>query len=148
HLHTPNPTGALAYLASRHRGRLVVTWHSDILRQRMLRRLFAPVERSILRMASAVVVTSEDYIRTSEPLAAYRAKCRVIPYGIALDRFAQAQDGAVEDIRQRYGPRIVLAVGRMVYYKGFEYLVRAMQRVKAMLVLIGDGPLRAALERE
>jgi glycosyltransferase involved in cell wall biosynthesis len=148
HLHTPNPTGALAYLASGHRGRLVVTWHSDILRQRMLKQFFSPVDRIILRLARAVVVTSEDYLRTSRPLSGYQSKCRVIPYGIALERFDNTEDHLVEEIRWRYGPRIVLAVGRMVYYKGFEYLIRAMKRVPATLVLIGDGPLRTALEKE
>jgi glycosyltransferase involved in cell wall biosynthesis len=148
HLHTPNPTGAIAYLASRHRGHLIVTWHSDILRQRMLLRLYSPVERIILRLARAIVVTSDNYMRTSRPLEEHWSKCRVIPYGIALDRFGDTQDAAVMAIRRRYGPRIVLAVGRMVYYKGFEYLVRAMARVKATLVLIGDGPLRLALEKQ
>lgn len=148
HLHTPNPTGALAYLASRHRGRLVVTWHSDILRQRMLRRIITPVDQLVLRLASAVVVTSENYLKTSRPLSGYQSKCRVIPYGIALETFDGARDHEVEEIRRRYGPRIVLAVGRMVYYKGFEYLVSAMRRVRGTLVLIGDGPLRATLKRE
>jgi len=148
HLHMPNPTGALAYLASRHPGRLLVTWHSDILRQRMLKRVFMPAERTILQMASAIVVTSENYLRTSAPLRAYQSKCRVIPYGIALERFEALQESQVQELRARHGPRIVLAIGRMVYYKGFEFLIQAMQRVRGKLVLIGDGPLRPALERE
>jgi glycosyltransferase involved in cell wall biosynthesis len=146
HLHTPNPTGALAYLASRHRGRLVVTWHSDILRQRILRRLFLPIQKHILRLSSAIVVASEAYLRTSRPLASYRFKCRVIPYGVRLEKFEGGQDSRVDEIRRRYGPRIVLAVGRMVYYKGFEHLIRAMRGVRGTLILIGDGPLRKALE--
>jgi glycosyltransferase involved in cell wall biosynthesis len=148
HLHTPNPTGALAYLASRHPGKLAVTWHSDILRQRILRRVLAPIDAVILRKASAVVVTSENYLRTSLPLAAYRSKCRVIPYGIEMEGFDGIEDQQVADIRRRYGPRIALAVGRMVYYKGFEYLISAMRQVRATLVLIGDGPLRATLEKQ
>ncbi len=148
HLHMPNPTGALAYLSSCHPGRLLVTWHSDILRQRVLKRVFNPAERTILRMAHAVVVTSDNYLRTSQPLAAHRSKCRVIPYGIDLECFDSAQEHRVAELRARYGPRIVLAIGRMVYYKGFEYLISAMQRVSAKLVIIGDGPLRPALEQK
>ena len=148
HLHMPNPTGAMAYLASRHRGRLLVTWHSDILRQRILKRVFTPIERTILQMARAVVVTSDNYLRTSAPLSVHRSKCRVIPYGIALENFDTAHDPRVAELRARYGPRIVLSIGRMVYYKGFEHLVRAMQTVRAKLVLIGDGPLRPVLQRE
>jgi rhamnosyl/mannosyltransferase len=148
HLHTPNPTGALAYLASRHRGWLVVTWHSDILRQRNLKRILAPLDALILGRASAVVVTSDAYKKSSPVLRSYQSKCRVIPYGIALDRFNAINEQAVAEIRRRYGSRIVLAVGRMVYYKGFENLIRAMAHVSANLVLIGDGPLRAALEKQ
>jgi glycosyltransferase involved in cell wall biosynthesis len=148
HLHTPNPIGALAYLASRHPGRLVVTWHSDVLRQRILKRLFLPIQKHILRLASAIVVASEAYLRTSRPLARYRFKCRVIPYGIRLERFDGVQDPRVDEIRQRHGPRIVLAVGRMVYYKGFEHLIRAMRQISGKLILIGDGPLRTALEKQ
>ena len=147
HLHTPNPTGALAYLASRHRGRLVVTWHSDILRQRILKRILSPIDAIILRRASAIVVTSEAYRRTSAALGAHQSKCRVIPYGIELDRFDRIEEQKVTDIRMRYGPRILLAVGRMVYYKGFDHLIRAMQHLRAKLVLIGEGPMRPALEK-
>jgi glycosyltransferase involved in cell wall biosynthesis len=148
HLHTPNPTATLAYLASGHHGRLVVTWHSDILRQRMMRQLFLPIQQSVLRLASAIVVTSENYLRTSLPLANYRSKCRVIPHGIRLERFESTRDPRISEIRRHYGPRIVLAAGRMVYYKGFEYLIRAMRLISGKLILIGDGPLRTALEKQ
>ena len=56
--------------------------------------------------------------------------------------------GERDEIHRRFGPRIVLAVGRMVYYKGFEYLIRAMRDVDATLLLIGEGPLEAELRRE
>jgi glycosyltransferase involved in cell wall biosynthesis len=72
----------------------------------------------------------------------------VIPFGITTERFEQVDPRAVSEIRERYGPKIVLAVGRLVYYKGFKYLVRAMERVQGKLVLVGEGPLRQSLERE
>jgi rhamnosyl/mannosyltransferase len=148
HLHMPNPVGALAYLRSRHSGRLVVTWHSDVVRQQLLAKILYPIEQAILQSATAVVVTSKNYLSSSRPLRAHRSKCRVIPYGIPLEKFDGAEDPRVKEIRRRYGPKIVLAVGRLVYYKGFEYLIRAMSRVQAVLVLIGDGPLRRPLEGE
>jgi rhamnosyl/mannosyltransferase len=147
HLHMPNPTGALAYLLSRHPGCLVVTWHSDVVRQRLLAKVLYPIEQEILRRSTAVVVTSKNYLSSSRPLQAHRSKCRVIPYGIPLEQFGY-EDPRVGEIRQRYGPKIVLGVGRLVYYKGFEYLIRAMSRIQGILVLIGDGPLRRPLERE
>ena len=62
-----------------------------------------------------------------------------------MDQFAQADPDAVAEIRQRYGDRLVMSVGRLVYYKGFEYLIHAMKQVRGKLLIIGDGPLREKL---
>ncbi len=148
HLHHPNPTAVLSYLASRHRGRLVVTWHLDIVRQRLLGKMFAPFQRVFLRKARAVLATSPNYIDSSPHLGSCRDRCYSVPYGIRTDAFERAEQDAVSEIRRRFGARIVLAVGRFVYYKGFEYLIRAMSKVDGKLLLIGDGPLRQRLEQE
>ncbi len=148
HLHWPNPTAVLAYLASRHRGRLVFTYHSDIVRQKVLSRAFWPFLRHALKRADAIIVASPNYRDTSKVLAGFRERCRVIPFGISPDYFQQVDASDVASLRQQYGPRIVLGVGRFVYYKGFEYLVRAMKDVDAHLLLIGNGPLREKLARE
>jgi rhamnosyl/mannosyltransferase len=147
HIHLPNPTAVLAYLASGHRGRLVVTYHSDTVRQKVLGPLFAPFLHQALRRASAIIATSPDYRRTSPVLARYLDRCQVIPYGIALDEFEHSDPAAVAEVRARYGDRLILSVGRLVYYKGFEYLIRAMQQVRGRLIIIGDGPLRGKLEQ-
>ena len=147
HIHWPNPTAVLAYLASRHQGKLVFTYHSDIVRQRMLAVAFTPILRHALKKAAAIIVTSPNYIESSDILSEYRSKCCVIPFGISVDHFDQYDQKKVSRIRERYGPRIVLGVGRMVYYKGFEHLVRAMKLVDGHLIIIGNGPLREHLEQ-
>src|ERR1039458_6113560 len=146
HIHLPNPTAVLAYLASRHRGRLVMTYHSDTVRQKVLGALFEPWLHSALRRSSAIIATSQAYQDSSRVLARYRDRCHVIPYGIALEDFEQCDSTAVCELRQRYGERLVISVGRLVYYKGFEYLIRAMLQVQGRLLIIGDGPLRAKLQ--
>lgn len=148
HIHFPHPTGIVAWLASRHRGRLVVTYHSDVVRQRVLGALFAPILDRALRQASAIVCTSPQYVASSPALASHRARCRVLPFGVPSDALAHADRAEVARIRAEWGPRLVLAVGRLVPYKGFSYLVRAMRDVEARLVIVGTGPERAALERE
>jgi rhamnosyl/mannosyltransferase len=74
----------------------------------------------------------------------------LIPYGIDARQFDddRVDKALVEKLRQRFGPRVILTVGRLVYYKGIEFLIQAMTRVDARLVIIGEGPLRAELERE
>ncbi len=146
HIHLPNPMAVLAYLASGHRGRLVVTYHSDTVRQKVLGALFEPLLHQCLRRSSAIIATSPDYRRTSEVLARYQDRCHVIPYGIALDQFEHSDPAAVAKIRAELGERLVISVGRLVYYKGFEYLIQAMRQVAGRLVIIGDGPLRPKLQ--
>ncbi len=152
HMHFPHPMGVMSYLLARrtHRHAVVVTYHSDIVRQERLLRAYRPFMRQVLERAEAIVCTSPNYLEGSEELAPYRDKCRIIPLGV--DRAQFERSGAVESgaaaIRARFGGRpIVLGVGRLVYYKGFEYVVRAMREVDAELLLVGVGPLRDTLER-
>jgi glycosyltransferase involved in cell wall biosynthesis len=146
HIHWPNPTAVVAYLLSGHKGKLVFTYHSDVVRQRKLAVIFQPVLNFALNRSSAIIASSPDYIGSSDVLSGYRSKCRVIPFGVPGNYFQQRDDHEVERIRDRYGPQILLAVGRLVYYKGFEYLVRAMAFTKGTLLLVGNGPERTHLD--
>ncbi len=147
HIHLPNPPALLAYFASGHRGHLVLTWHSDIVRAPMITRAIAPVEHRALRRASACIATSRRYVETSPILRRHRDRCRVIPYGIQSELFSKRDAQAIARIRGCFGTPLLLAVGRLIYYKGFEFLLDAMRDVDAHLLLIGDGPLRETLER-
>ncbi|MDE3053727.1 MAG: glycosyltransferase [Gemmatimonadota bacterium] len=148
HLHHPNPSAFLAYLMSGHRGRLIVTYHSDVVQQRWLNVVYEPIVRAVLRRADAIIVSSQEYMDTSPMLQRYRDRCEVIPMAIEPDRFATADPREVAEIRRRFGDRIVLAVGRLVYYKGLEFLIRAMPGVRGHALVIGQGPMREALLAE
>ena len=150
HNHFPHPMGELSYLASKKPAphRLVVTYHGDIVRQERLLKLYSPFMRAVLDRADAIVCTSPNYLAASAVLADYRGKCRVIPYGIDLSQFLPTPeiDARVSAIRARYGGRLLLGVGRLIYYKGFDFAIRAMRGIDARLLLVGDGPLRSSLE--
>jgi rhamnosyl/mannosyltransferase len=107
---------------------------------------FEPFFHRAVRRASAVIASSRRYAETSAFLRRYEDRCRIIPYGIDVERFSKPAELLVADLRRRYGPRIVLAVGRLIYYKGFDFLIRAMRSVDGALVIVGNGPLRASLE--
>lgn len=147
HLHLPNPTACAAYLSAKPVGKLVVTYHSDIVRQQgVLRRLADQVQDSILRRADIIIVSSRNYINSSEPLALYRDKCRIVPLGIDIECFGCPSREEIGAIRQQFGSKVVLGVGRLVYYKGFEYLIRAMSHIpEATLLIAGTGPLDSQL---
>src|ERR1700733_15918974 len=146
HIHLPNPAAVVAYLASGHPGPLVVTYHSDTVKQKVLGRMFEPLLNAALRKSAAIIATSPNYLATSAVLQAFRDRCHVIPYGIDTAQFEQCDSEAVRGVRQRFGERLVVSVGRLVYYKGFEVLIRAMVSVRGKLVIVGDGPLRGELE--
>ena len=148
HIHVPNPTAILAYLASRHSACLVVTYHSDIIRQKVLGKAFRPVFERALRRCSAIIATSPNYITSSSILSTFRERCRVIPHGITVEQFQNRDPQATARLREQYGPRIIISVGRLIYYKGFKYLIQAMSKVDGRLLIVGDGPLRSDLERE
>ncbi len=151
-LHHPDPTATLAlFLARPSPGvKVVVHWHSDIVRQKAMLPLFLPLQRWLLRRAAAVIVSTPAYAR-SKHLAACRDKVAVVPIGIEADELharAAATDAA--EVRARYPGRfLVFAMGRLVYYKGFEYLVEAAVHLhESVNILIGgDGPCRRALQR-
>ena len=147
HLHHPNPLGDVAALADRRRP-LVVTQHSDVVRQRALWPLYGPLVRGVFRRARFVVVASENYRGTSRELAGFDGKVRVIPYGIVAERFALGAGTAERALalRAAWGPRpVVLAVGRLVGYKGFDVLLAAARGLDATVVVVGAGPEEARL---
>ncbi|MGP0073347.1 MAG: glycosyltransferase, partial [Bryobacteraceae bacterium] len=145
HLHLPNPMAVMAYLASGYRGPVVVTYHSDMVRQKILGPLFEPWLHAALRRSSAIIATSPNYLRTSRVLAHHQERCHVIPLGTAIESFGRCDPSAAAAVRQQYGDRLIVSVGRLVYYKGFEYLIRAMTKVSGKLLIVGQGPLRNKL---
>jgi rhamnosyl/mannosyltransferase len=139
HVHMPDPLAALAVWLARPRGRLVLHWHSDVVRQRVARHVYRPLERWLLRRADAVIATSQPYVDSSERLQAVRHKVVVIPIGTPPP--LPPEPARVERFRQRHGGRrIVFALGRMTYYKGWEVLIDAARQLPAdVLVVVGGG---------
>ncbi len=148
HVHLPNPWAVVAYLLSGHSGPLVATWHSDVVRQKALGPAFEIFLRRFLRRCNTIIATSDNYIRSSPVLSRNRELCHTVPFGIAVQDLWCRDTNAVRQIRKRFGRRIVLSAGRLVYYKGLEYLIRAMSAVDANLLIVGDGPMRQRLEAE
>jgi glycosyltransferase involved in cell wall biosynthesis len=146
HLHVPNPWAAQSYLMSGHSGKLVITHHADTLGRRSLRKFVDPFVRRAMDRAEAIIVTSKRYLESSDELCDYRGKCRVVPLGIDGEPFRAEVPDKVRAIQQKYGPRLIVAVGRLVSYKGFEYLLQAMQNIDATVLLIGSGPAQSDLE--
>ena len=151
HMHFPNPLADLACLAGAKRTPLVLSYHSDVIRQANLLRLYGPILRRILDRATRIVVATPKHIEHSAWLGAYQEKCEVIPYGINQERFAMtpALAARVAELRaEAGGRRILLNVGRLVGYKGQRYLIDAARELDAVVWIVGTGPLEAELKQQ
>jgi rhamnosyl/mannosyltransferase len=150
HLHVPNPTMLLTLALVRPPMPLVITYHSDVVRQRWLGRLIRPVEHRVFRRASAILVSSPAYAAGSEMLQIYPDRTVVVPFGIDLRPYlepdVEAQGHAVE-LRRQHGQPLWLVVGRLVYYKGLHNAIQALRSVPGRLLVIGAGPLGPELRR-
>jgi glycosyltransferase involved in cell wall biosynthesis len=163
HLHFPYPIGELAYLlggrsrtmaatAPRHQA-MVITYHSDIVRQKYLLQVYRPFLYRLLARADRITVSSPNYIQSSAYLRPLADKCVVIPHGADLNRFVATPEvqRRAQELRQRYNPPLVLFVGLLRYYKGLSYLIEAMgemarttsageQGRSGRLLVVGEGP--------
>lgn len=151
HLHFPNPIGELTWLARPREGALLVTYYADVVRQKLLMPLYAPLVHRLLRRADLVHVISPRALeRTDSLVHAHREKCRVVPLGVDADAFLEIDRGsaAAEELRRRYGGPFVLFVGRLRYYKGLGVLLDAMAKADARAVIVGDGPMEASLREQ
>ena len=146
HVHTPNPGAAFSLTVSGYHGPLVVTHHSDTLGRKQLQRLTAPFVQYMMRNADAIITTSQRYLDSSCELVPYKEKCYVIPLGIGEEAFCAPTHTVVQEIQKKYGPHIVLAIGRLVKYKGFSHLIHAMEQIDASLIIIGTGPEASVLQ--
>lgn len=148
HFHMPNPTCEIAAVRARPPGCVVATYHSDIVRQRLLGAAYAPFQRRFLDWCDVVIATTPRYIETSPALQRVRDKVRVIPLGIDTGWFADlpADDVAlVDEARARYGDPFLLFVGRLRYYKGLPVLLEALPDLSGQLVIVGTGGEAEAL---
>ena len=146
HLQFPYPPGELAHLAWGRARATVVTYQSDIVRQRLTGLAYRPVLRRLLRRADRIIATSPGYLASSPILAGLRERCSVVPLAIDTAAFQPATEGA-RALRERFPGPLVLFVGRLRYYKGLDHLVDAMAELPATLLVAGDGALRPELER-
>lgn len=142
HLHFPYPVGELSQLLLGRARRLVITYHSDVVRQKGLLRLYRPFLWRVLHRADRIIATSHNYIASSPYLSQVREKCRVIPLGVEVERFGHADGAQVQAIHETYGSPLLLFVGKLRYYKGLQYLLRAMPELPAKLLVIGSGPMQ------
>lgn len=141
HFHHPFPMGDVSYLLSRSKMPFVISYHSDVVRQKISNIFYQPAQNAFFSRAKRIIASSLNYIESSPILSKWKQKCIPIPYGIDAKFFspASSRDDIVSKIIEKYGKRIVLFVGVLRYYKGLNVLLEAMKYVDGKLIIIGRG---------
>ena len=147
HIHVPFPLADVALLLSGFKGRVVVSWHSDVVKQKKLLMFYKPFMKSLLKRADRILVATEGHIEGSAYLKDYREKCRVLPYGIVPGAYLRVPEGNVlSELCNDKDSVKLLFTGRLVYYKGVDVLLRAMKETSGCeLFISGEGELEEGL---
>lgn len=148
HVHHPDPMAALALRLSGYKGRVILHWHSDILKQKFLLTFYKPLQSWLIHRADRIVGTTPVYVAQSPYLKKVQGKTSYVPIGIEQ---VQYDDNAVARLRALYpGKKIVFSLGRLVGYKGYRYLVEAASLLPEEYVVVigGEGPLRGELSAQ
>jgi rhamnosyl/mannosyltransferase len=143
HLHAPNPLMLLALAGLGIPAPLIITHHSDVIRQRWLNLLYRPLERAVYNRAARILATSPLYLAGSPTLQAVAA--RVVPVPLGIDLTPYLTPAATAPHWRGYPQPLWLAVGRLTYYKGLRTALAALREVPGTLVVVGTGPQAAEL---
>lgn len=140
HYHFPWPVADLFHLLARVSKPSLVTYHSDIVRQKWMRRLYAPLMHHFLGSLDRIVATSPNYRDTSTVLQRYRNKTEVIPIGIDESSYPAVSTSLVSEWVERVGSDFFFFIGVLRYYKGLDVLIKAAAQSSLPVVIAGSGP--------
>ena len=148
HYHFPWPFMDVVHFATRVKKPTVVTYHSDIIRQKYLLRIYRPLKNKFLASVDRIVASSPNYLVTSDVLKRFSDKVSVIPYGMDKATYPQPQPDRLRFWREKLGPKFFLFVGVLRYYKGLHILVEAAQGTDYPVVIVGAGPIEQELKAQ
>lgn len=141
HFHMPFPLAELSSLFCSYDGKIVATWHSEIVKQKFALKCYKPFMKKFLNRADKIIIASENNLKNSAVLREYKNKCAVVPYGIDVDSIKKDMQ-KLHILKGRENKVKILFVGRFVYYKGIDVLLNAFKDIDdADLFLVGQGPL-------
>jgi len=146
HYHFPWPYMDLVHLLRPPNKPTIVTYHSDIVKQKVLLQAYQPLMHNFLSGVDRIVATSDNYVATSPVLQRYRNKLEVIPLGLDEADYPKAPEAVKREWRERFTRPFFLFVGVLRYYKGVQFLLEAASDLRADVVIIGEGPMESQLK--
>ncbi len=148
HYHFPWPFMDLVHFATAVKKPTVVSYNSDIIRQKFLFMLYRPLMNRFLNSVDRIVAASPNYLASSDVLARFSDKVSVIPYGLDRDTYPQSTPERLNYWREKVGEKFFLFVGVLRYYKGLHVLLEAAQGLDYPIVIMGAGPIEQELKTQ
>ena len=148
HYHFPWPFMDVVHFATQIKKPTVVTYHSDIIRQKRLLNVYRPLRNQFLSSVDKIVATSKNYIETSTALTRYKDKTVVIPIGLDKSTYPKPSEQLLTKWKEQVGSRFFLFVGMLRYYKGLHVLLDALQGTDLPMVIVGSGPNEIELKQQ
>ncbi|WP_353844846.1 glycosyltransferase family 4 protein [Rhizobium sp. CSW-27] len=148
HYHFPWPFMDVAHFVTRMKKPAIVTYHSDIVRQKWLYRLYRPLQGAFLHSVDCIVATSPNYVMTSPVLSSIEEKTQVIPIGLDRSHYPEPDEKLLAAWRSRFGCPFYLFIGVLRYYKGLHILLDAARQVSHPIVIVGAGPVERQLKSQ
>lgn len=148
HIHVPFPLADAALLLSGFKGRVVVSWHSDVVKQKKLMTFYKPFMMKLLKRADCIITATKGHIDGSDYLPDFRRKCRIVPYGITPEDYLSIERSPVLTNRLSDKKNVkVFFTGRLVYYKGVDILLKAFTMIEnCELFIAGTGEMEQELK--
>ncbi|MDO8828403.1 glycosyltransferase family 4 protein [Methylophaga sp.] len=146
HYHFPWPLMDMVHLLTRVNKPSVVTYHSDIVRQKRLMKFYQPLKNSFLSSVDRIVATSPNYLKSSDVLKRFKEKVEIIPIGIDKSLYPTPEIERVNEWRHEVGDKFFLFVGVLRYYKGLHILIEAARTADYPIVIVGAGPVEMELK--
>lgn len=141
HYHYPWPFADLLDIMWAIEKPRIVTYHSDIVRQKGLGVLYAPLRNLFLRKADRIVASSPNYCRTSDILESFAHKIHVIPFGLDENTYPGGELSENTQWVKGLDRAYFFFVGVLRYYKGLQYLLSAVKDKPYAILIAGKGPV-------
>lgn len=148
HYHFPWPFADMLHFLCKVKKPTLLTYHSDIVRQRFLNVIYTPLMRQFLGSVDKIICTSPNYFATSEILLEFEDKINIIPIGINESTYPVPEPSYMQAVQQKYDQEFFMFVGVLRYYKGLHILLEAIQNAPFSVVIVGSGPTEAALKQQ
>lgn len=140
HYHYPWPFMDFLHLLLNIKKPSLITYHSDIVRQKRLKILYNPLRTLFFSKVNKIVCSSKNYLNSSKDLQKFKNKTTVIPFGIKKsDYFIEKKK--LKIFKTKYGSNFVIFIGVLRYYKGLNYLIDAIAQTNHKLLIVGNGKI-------